>query len=341
MSATAPCSRNCVTISSASTTKCPAPDAGGASRFRRTRPCSSSDREWRPRRAVAAACRRLPRRSWYTDPEHHGRARQPDAPASRSPPGPAVAADRGLPDDGPAAGGQSAGVDRERQPRPRDRPHGPARDADRRPGRPDAGRPAEDRHRRRGASDGQGTGRPANPGGRPDQSAGDRRDARRQPDARDGRDGARTGGAHDRDRRVSPPRPRARRQGGVAGEWHLARAPLAHRQHRRPAATHLSPRELPRHEGRGQAAAARRGRAHGQAECNLVGPDARNLAPRAEGQDRVAGAAGDDRRAAAVLPAPAAEGDSGGARRGRGQRRQRSPGAGSPMPSFPRPSRRR
>ena len=49
-------------------------------------------------------------------------------------------------------------------------------------------------------------------------------------------------GAHDRDRRVSPPRPRARRQGGVAGEWHLARAPLAHRQHRRPAATHLSPR---------------------------------------------------------------------------------------------------
>ena len=48
--------------------------------------------------------------------------------------------------------------------------------------------------------------------------------------------------------------------------------------------------------------------------------DARGLAARAEGQDRVAGAAGDDRRAAAVLPAPAAQGDSAGARRGRRQR---------------------
>ena len=45
---------------------------------------------------------------------------------------------------------------------------------------------------------------------------------------------------------------------------------------------------------------------------------------RAQGQDRIAGAAGDDRRAAPVLPAPAAEGDSAGAGRGRRQRRQGS-----------------
>ena len=45
--------------------------------------------------------------------------------------------------------------------------------------------------------------------------------------------------------------------------------------------------------------------------------DARDLAARAERQDRVAGAAGDDRRAAPVLPAPADEGHPAGARRRR------------------------
>ena len=64
--------------------------------------------------------------------------------------------------------------------------------------------------------------------------------------------------------------------------------------------------------------------------------DARDLAPRAQGQDRVGGAAGDDRRAAAVLPAPAAEGDSGRARRGRKAR-----GAGDPEADRRREAARR
>ena len=51
----------------------------------------------------------------------------------------------------------------------------------------------------------------------------------------------------------------------------------------------------------------------------------RDRAARDEGQDRVGRAAGDDRRAAAVLPAPAAQGDPGRARRGR-----EAGGAGAP-----------
>ena len=55
---------------------------------------------------------------------------------------------------------------------------------------------------------------------------------------------------------------------------------------------------------------------------------ARDLAAGTEGQDRVAGATGDDGRAAPVLPAPAAEGHPAGIRRGRGrQRHDGHPGA--------------
>ena len=56
----------------------------------------------------------------------------------------------------------------------------------------------------------------------------------------------------------------------------------------------------------------------------------------AERQDRVAGAAGDDRRAASVLPAPAAQGDPAGARRRRRQRARRAAQARSRTPSCPR-----
>ena len=62
----------------------------------------------------------------------------------------------------------------------------------------------------------------------------------------------------------------------------------------------------------------------------------RNRPARAERQDRIGGAAGDDRRAAAVLPAPAAESDSGRARRGREAGGAGDSASGSPTPSCPK-----
>ena len=69
---------------------------------------------------------------------------------------------------------------------------------------------------------------------------------------------------------------------------------------RRSAAARLPPRQPARHEGRGQAAAARGGPPAGQAAGGVGRAEPRDCVARAEGQDRVAGPAGDDRRAAAV-----------------------------------------
>ena len=66
-----------------------------------------------------------------------------------------------------------------------------------------------------------------------------------------------------------------------------------------------------------------------------VGAQPRDRAARAQGQDRDRGAAGDDRRAAPVLPAPAAQGDPGRARRRREARGRRNCASGWPTPSCP------
>ena len=67
--------------------------------------------------------------------------------------------------------------------------------------------------------------------------------------------------------------------------------------------------------------------AHRQAAGGRRRAQPRDRAARDEGQDRVGRAAGDDRRAAAVLPAPAAQGDPGRARRRREDRGRRSSAA--------------
>ena len=94
------------------------------------------------------------------------------------------------------------------------------------------------------------------------------------------------------------------------------------RESRRPAAPCISAGEPARPAG-GRKAVDSRGRAAArQARSRVRRARARNRAARDEGQDRIAGAAGNDGRAAPVLPAPAVEGDSGGAGRGRGRRDQ-------------------
>ena len=95
-------------------------------------------------------------------------------------------------------------------------------------------------------------------------------------------------------------------------------------------------RQPARHEGRRQAAAARGGPA-ARRSCRRS-PASLNreiVAARAEGQDRVAGPAGDDRRAAAVLPAPAAQGHPGGTRREGGGRDRANCGSGSRRRTCP------
>ena len=70
------------------------------------------------------------------------------------------------------------------------------------------------------------------------------------------------------------------------------------------------------------------------------GAVARSDAARAEGQDRVRGPAGDERRAARVLPAPAAEGDPRGTRRHRRRRVAASSPSASSRRTCPSTSRK-
>ena len=134
--------------------------------------------------------------------------------------------------------------------------------------------------------------------------------------------GARAGPEERRSRCLRPPDPGTRRSGAVADLRSGARGPSARGRHRRSDAPVVPARHDARPEGRGKAAAARSRPAAEEARARALAADARSLRARAQRQDRVAGAAGDDRRAEAVLPAPAAEGDSGGARRRRRRRDQ-------------------
>ena len=101
---------------------------------------------------------------------------------------------------------------------------------------------------------------------------------------------------------------------------------------RRSAAPRLPARQPARHEGRGQAEAARGEQHLDQADAVADGAVARDRRARAEGQDRVARGEGDDRRAAPVRAAPADEGDPDRARRRR-RRGRRSCASGSPTPT--------
>ena len=133
-------------------------------------------------------------------------------------------------------------------------------------------------------------------------------------------------------RRVRAAHPGAGGQGAVAHQRPGAGAARRRRQPRRPAAPGLPARQPARHAGRRQADAARGRPAAGEAGDGVGRPGPRDRAARSEGQDRVAGAAGDVRRAAAVLPAPAAQGHSGGAGRGRGRRDQAAAREGRRQP---------
>ena len=147
---------------------------------------------------------------------------------------------------------------------------------------------------------------------------------RRRPDAGAHHADARIGRALDRNRCARPPAAGTGRPRAVAGHRPLSRHQGARVEPRRSAPARLPAGQPARHEGRGQAEAARGEQRPRQADGGLDGAVARDRGPRAEGQDRVARREGDDRRAAAVPAAPADEGDPDRARRGR---RQREPGA--------------
>ena len=146
---------------------------------------------------------------------------------------------------------------------------------------------------------------------------------REQHDARPADARARAGADRRRSRRLRPARPGAGRSralaltSGLAPEVRQLVAGIDD-----PLRLVLSARHDARPEGRGETAAARGRSAAQEARAGAHAAGARSLGARAQRQDRVAGAAGDDRRAEAVLPAPADEGDPGRARRGRRQRDQ-------------------
>ena len=114
-----------------------------------------------------------------------------------------------------------------------------------------------------------------------------------------------------------------------------------------PSALSLPRRLHPAPEDRGAACAApRAGRRRGAAARALTDPEPRARGLRARHQDPVAGAVGDGEGPARVLPAPADEGDPGGARRGRSRaggdpraaraRRLRRPAGGDAQGRRPR-----
>ena len=239
--------------------------------------------------------------------------------------GPSAAPHGRLPADAAAARRQPADVGRSRE-------HG----AGRRPPAPPA--PAERRRRRAGPRRARlqiGTigDRPADgprAAGPEHHRRGDGARPRRAVTVEGGIDprtaGARAGRGPEerRSRRLHPAHPGARRSRPVAHLRACARNPPAGRRHRRSDAAGVPARDDARSEGGGEAAAPRGRSAAEEARAGALPADARSVGARAQRQDRVAGAAGDDRRAEAVLPAPADEGHPGGARR---RRRQRDQGA--------------
>ena len=129
------------------------------------------------------------------------------------------------------------------------------------------------------------------------------------------------------DRRARPPPPGAGRPRPFARYGALARHQGTRREPGRPAAARLPPREPARHEGGEQAEAARRGQRPREAHGGHGGALARDRSARAQGQDRIPGREGNDRRAAPVPAAPADEGHPDRARR-RGWREPGAPHAG-------------
>ena len=142
--------------------------------------------------------------------------------------------------------------------------------------------------------------------------------------------------AHARGRRLRPAHPGADRPRAVAVERPVAGAARAGARASTTRCGSPTAGEPARHQGRREAADPRSRRLDRQAEGGGRRAQPRGRAARAEGQDRVRRGAGDDRRAAAVLSAPAAQGDSGRARRGR-----KAGGAGDPQADRRREAARR
>ena len=141
----------------------------------------------------------------------------------------------------------------------------------------------------------------------------------------DGRAAARSDRAHARSRRVRPPPARADRSRAVGVERPVAGAARPGRRAStiRCGSPTCSSSLLDMKADEKQQILENE-RPHRQAAGGRRRAQPRDRAARAERQDRVGGAAGDDRRAAPVLPAPAAQGDS-----GRARRRREARGAGA------------
>ena len=247
--------------------------------------------------------------------------------------------------DDPATRDQSTDVDRDRESRARGRSPHLSHPADQRQGRTGGRRPAHHRHDWRHPADGEGPERRRpRPRRRADarESGPDHQDRRRV--ARDGLPRTRTRRQVAGDRRIRAAAARADRSGAVARDRPVAGAARPRRRDRRSAAARLPAVQPPRHEAGGEAADPRAERAQRQARSGVQRARPRDRPARDEEQDRVGRAAGDDRRAAAVLPAPAAQGDSGRARRRREDRSSASCARAWRPRSCPRrspPSRRR
>ena len=252
----------------------------------------------------------------------HGRAA--DASSSDQPPGAAAAPHGGLPAHAPAAGGEPAAIGRVGAHRARRRPDAAAGAAeDRRRG--DRSRPARvDRHDWHRPPDGPGRARPEHHLRRDRAGPHQDRDPDRHDAARRGRAAARQRRHRRRERSLRAPHPRTGRTGGDAGHRRVGRRAPAGAGDRGPAAPRLPARLDARRLAEGEAGNPRRRSAGAKARGGAHTARPRGLGARAEGQDRVAGAGRDVRVAAPVLPAPAAQGDPGAARRGRGQRGHRA-----------------
>ncbi len=226
----------------------------------------------------------------------HGRDRSPTAIGTAGPP---AETHRRPAAHAAAARRQSAGVDRDGQPRARGRPPGVSRPAEERGRGSRSRRPARDRRGRGDPPDGEGSQR---------NQRHHRRTVARPHHARHPDRHEHAGTDHrapreirrlDRRRRSHSTHSGTHRQGVVALDGTPRRSPRRRHEHRRPIAAGVRHGDPDRHEAGRQAGDARGQRPAQEAGDRLGFPGARGLAARSEGQDRVAGAAGDDRRAAA------------------------------------------
>ncbi len=243
-----------------------------------------------------------------------------------------------FPADPAAARGEPPGVDRVGQQGADHRSHAAARRAEGRRGRAGS-RPARigghDLYR---AADGAQRPRPEHHLRRRGARARAHREQDRHDDRGERRAAARTPREGRRDGGLRTAHPRAGREGRGPRHGRLGRSAADRARHRRSAAPRLPARLDARRHRRREAEHPRRRPAAQEARTRACDAGARGVGARAQGQDRIAGAGRDVGVAAAVLPAAAAQGDPGRARRRRehgprrpaGEDRRRQPARARP-----------